>query len=278
MRVVRNVIRNEKIQATWSKSSDFQKNQATDGTGPGVNGSITGTIDLSYKSRNDTVETIKVDLSIAAKYAVTFASGREDYQGEVPRLENAAAGTVITLPENTFKVYGMNFGGWSDGTTTYASGASYTMPKGNVVFKAVWTQDKWDGTTVTEPTKDEQGYYQISTGAELAYFQNQSMQKAKLMCDIDLGEHPFTPISNVVEFDGCGHTIRGLNAVGKAYVGLFQAISSKCEIKNLTIENAVVKASNNDARVGILVGDVYDSLTVENCYVSGTIETTDGTN
>lgn len=278
LRVVRNVIRNEKIQATWSKPSDFQKNQATDGTEPGVNGSITGTIDLSYKSRNDTVETIKVDLSIAAKYAVTFASGREDYQGEVPRLENAAAGTVITLPENTFKVYGMNFGGWSDGTTTYASGASYTMPKGNVVFKAVWTQDKWDGTTVTEPTKDEQGYYQISTGAELAYFQNQSMQKAKLMCDIDLGEHPFTPISNVVEFDGCGHTIRGLNAVGKAYVGLFQAISSKCEIKNLTIENAVVKASNNDARVGILVGDVYDSLTVENCYVSGTIETTDGTN
>lgn len=278
LRVVRNVIRNEKIQATWSKPSDFQKNQATDGTEPGVNGSITGTIDLSYKSRNDTVETIKVDLSIAAKYAVTFASGREDYQGEVPRLENAAAGTVITLPENTFKVYGMNFGGWSDGTTTYASGASYTMPKGNVVFKAVWTQDKWDGTTVTEPTKDEQGYYQISTGAELAYFQNQSMQKAKLMCDIDLGEHPFTPISNVVEFDGCGHTIRGLNAVGKAYVGLFQAISSKCEIKNLTIENAVVRASNDDARVGILVGDVYDSLTVENCYVSGTIETTDGTN
>ena len=98
------------------------------------------------------------------------------------------------------------------------------------------------------------------------------------MCDIDLGEHPFTPISNVVEFDGCGHTIRGLNAVGKAYVGLFQAISSNCEIKNLTIENAVVKASNDDARVGILVGDVYDSLTVENCYVSGTIETTDGTN
>lgn len=31
-------------------------------------------------------------------------------------------------------------------------------------------------------------------------------------------------------------------------------------------------------RVGILVGDVYGSLTVENCYVSGTIETADGTN
>ena len=281
LRVVRNVIRNEKIQATWSKPSDFQKNQATDGTEPGVNGSITGTIDLSYKSRNDTVETIKVDLSIAAKYAVTFASGREDYQGEVPRLENAAAGTVITLPENTFKVYGMNFGGWSDGTKTYASGASYTMPEGNVTFKAVWVQDQWDGQAVVEPAKDENGYYQISTGAELAYFRDTKISnwKAKLMCDIDMGGHDFASIPKAgAEFDGCGHTIRGLNAVGKAYVGLFQAISSNCEIKNLTIENAVVKASNDDARVGILVGDVYDSLTVENCYVSGTIETTDGTN
>ena len=281
LQAVQNVITNKKIDANWSSEKEFNLTPATNGKDPGQNGSITGTIVLSYTSEDAStkIETIEINLPIAAKYAVTFASGREDYQGEVPTLENAAAGTVITLPENTFKVYGMNFGGWSDGTTTYASGASYTMPKGNVVFKAVWTQDKWDGTTVTEPTKDEQGYYQISTGAELAYFQNQSMQKAKLMCDIDLGEHPFTPISNVVEFDGCGHTIRGLNVVGNMVpTGLFQEISSNCEIKNLTIENAVVKASNNDARVGILVGDVYDSLTVENCYVSGTIETTDGTN
>lgn len=282
LRVVRNVIRNEKIQATWSKPSDFQKNQATNGTEPGVNGSITGTIDLSYKSRNDTVETIKVDLSIAAKYAITFASDRQDSQGEVPRLENAAARTVITLPENTFKVYGMNFGGWSDGTKTYASGASYTMPEGNVTFKAVWVQDQWDGQAVVEPAKDENGYYQISTGAELAYFRDTKISnwKAKLMCDIDMGGHDFASIPKAgAEFDGCGHTIRGLNVVGNMVpTGLFQEISSNCKIKNLTIENAVVKASNNDARVGILVGDVYDSLTVENCYVSGTIETTDGTN
>lgn len=280
LQTVNDVITNKKIRARWSDEKGFKLAPATDRTEPGQNGSITGTIVLSYTSEDAStkIETIEINLPIAAKYAITFTSGRKDSQGEAPTLENAAAGTVITLPENTFKVYGMNFGGWSDGAKTYASGTSYTMPEGNVTFKAVWTQDKWDGTTVTEPTKDKQGYYQISTGAELAYFQNQSMQKAKLMCDIDLGEHPFMPISNVVEFDGCGHTIRGLNAVGKAYVGLFQANSSKCEIKNLTIENAVVKASNDDARVGILVGDVQNSLTVENCYVSGTIETADGTN
>ena len=283
LQVVQKVIKNRKIQAKWSNENDFNLAPATNGEDPGQNGSITGTIVLSYTSEDAStkIETIEINLPIAAKYAITFTSGRKDSQGEAPTLEKAAARTVITLPENTFKVYGMNFGGWSDGTKTYASGASYTMPEGNVTFKAVWTQDKWDGQAVVEPAKDENGYYQISTGAELAYFRDTKISnwKAKLMCDIDMGGHDFASIPKAgAEFDGCGHTIRGLNAVGKAYVGLFQAISSKCEIKNLTIENAVVRASNDDARVGILVGDVYGSLTVENCYVSGTIETTDGTN
>lgn len=285
LQAVNDVITNKKIQAEWSNEEKFNLTPATDSKDPGQNGSITGTIVLSYTADSASTETdtIKINLPIAAKYAITFTSGRKDSQGEAPTLENVAAGTVITLPENTFKVYGMNFGGWSDdGSTKYASGVSYTMPEGNVTFKAVWVQDQWDGQAVVEPAKDENGYYQISTGAELAYFRDTKISnwKAKLMCDIDMGGHDFASIPKAgAEFDGCGHTIRGLNVVGNMVpTGLFQEISSKCEIKNLTIENAMVRASNDDARVGILVGDVYDSLTVENCYVSGTIETTDGTN
>lgn len=281
LQVVQNVITNQKIHADWSAEEGFHLTPATDGKEPGQNGSITGMIVLSDTSEGASTETIEINLPIAAKYAITFASGRQDSQGDAPTLGNAAAGTVITLPENTFKVYGMNFKGWSDGSTTYASGADYTMPNRNVAFKAVWVQDQWDGITAVEPTKDEHGYYQISTGAELAYCRDTKISnwKAKLMCDIDMGGHEFTSIPNAgAEFDGCGHMIRGLNAVGEVYVGLFRAISSNCEIKNLTIENAVVKASRDGARVGILVGDVYGSLTVENCYVSGTIETADGTN
>lgn len=281
LQVVQNVITNQKIHADWPAEEGFHLTPATDGKEPGQNGSITGMIVLSDTSEGASTETIEINLPIAAKYAITFASGRQDSQGDAPTLGNAAAGTVITLPENTFKVYGMNFKGWSDGSTTYASGADYTMPNRNVAFKAVWVQDQWDGITAVEPTKDEHGYYQISTGAELAYFRDTKISnwKAKLMCDIDMGGHEFTSIPNAgAEFDGCGHMIRGLNAVGEVYVGLFRAISSNCEIKNLTIENAVVKASRDGARVGILVGDVYGSLTVENCYVSGTIETADGTN
>ena len=283
LQAVQNVITNQKIHASWSDENGFHRTLATDDEDPGQNGSITGTIVLNDTSEGASTktETIEIDLSIAAKYKITFTSGREDFQGNAPRLKNAAAGTVITLPENNFKVYGMNFGGWSDGAKIYASGTSYTMPERNVEFEAVWTQDQWDGQAVVEPAKDENGYYQISTGAELAYFRDTKISnwKAKLMCDIDMGGHDFASIPKAgAEFDGCGHTIRGLNVVGNAYVGLFREISSDCEIKNLTIKNAVVKASGDKARVGILVGDVYDSLTVENCYVSGTIETTDGTN
>ncbi|WP_448861940.1 carboxypeptidase regulatory-like domain-containing protein [Clostridium sp.] len=277
LQVVQNVITNKKIQATWSKPSDFQKKRATDETEPGVNGSITGTIDLSYKSRNDTVATIKVDLSIAAKYKITFTSGHDDAQGDAPRLENAAAGTVITLPDNKFKVYGMNFEGWNDGTTTYASGASYTMPGKNVTFKAVWNLDKWDGVTATKPEWQD-GYYLISTGAELAYFRDTPLSnwKAKLMCDIDLDNHNFMSINNAgAEFDGCGHTIRGLHAVSSgAYTGLFKKTSTtNCTIKNLTIEDAVIEntSTSSDCEAGILMGYAGDSITVENCYVSGEI-------
>ena len=209
LQVVQIVITNNKIQAKWSDEKGFKLTPATDRTDPGQNGSITGTIVLSYTADSASTETdtIEINLPIAAKYAITFTSGRKDSQGKAPTLENAAAGTVITLPENTFKVYGMNFGGWSDETKTYASGASYTMPEGNVTFKAVWVQDQWDGQAVVEPAKDENGYYQISTGAELAYFRdtNSSNWKAKLMCDIDMGGHDFArlirPELNLMDAD-----------------------------------------------------------------------------
>ena len=143
LQAVQNVITNQKIHADWSAEKGFHLIPATDGEDPGHNGSITGTIVLSDTSEGASTETIKINLPIAAKYAVTFASGREDSQGTAPTLENAAAGTEITLPENSFKVYGMNFEGWSDGTNTYASGAGYTMPERNVAFEAVWMQDQW---------------------------------------------------------------------------------------------------------------------------------------
>lgn len=277
LQVVRNAISNKKIQAAWSETDGFKTIPASDGIDPGQSGSITGTIVLSNQSDETERETITVNLSIAAKYQLTYESGCDDSHGGVPTPEHIPAGTVITLQDNPFTVYGMDFTGWTDGTATYASGASYTMPAGNVTLKAVWSLDQWDGNLIKEPAKVGD-YYQISTGAELAYFQgseNHAMQKAKLMCDIDLGGHPFVPISNnLVELDGCGHTIRGLKTANNGiYTGLFQAISSTATIQNLTIENAEIEntSTDSDAQAGILVANVYGDLTVKNCYVSGTI-------
>ena len=69
------------------------------------------------------------------------------------------------------------------------------MPRGNVTFTAMWEDDVWDGTkTKKKPDQDTEGYYLISTGAELAYFQDKDLGKAKLMCDINLNGHPFKAI------------------------------------------------------------------------------------
>lgn len=277
LKVVKDVITNKNIRVNWSAADGFKITPATDGEDPGREGSITGTIVLSYQSDDTETVTITVNLSIAAKYQLTYESGRDDSHGDAPTSEHIPEGTVITLPDNPFTVYGMDFTGWSDGTTTYTSGASYTMPAGNVTLKAIWNQGKWDGKEVKKPEIVD-GYYQISTGAELAYFQgseNRAMQKAKLMCDIDLGGHPFVPISNhLVELDGCGHTIRGLKTVKNGiYTGLFRDISSTATIQNLTIENAEIEntSTDSDAQAGIIVANVYGDLTVKNCYVSGTI-------
>ncbi|MBR1716173.1 MAG: InlB B-repeat-containing protein [Paludibacteraceae bacterium] len=74
-------------------------------------------------------------------YTVTYAKGAEDVTGEVPTdvSEYAAAGSVNVADKNTLARAGYTFGGWSDGSTTYAPGASYTMPAHNVTFTAVWT-------------------------------------------------------------------------------------------------------------------------------------------
>jgi len=66
----------------------------------------------------------------------TFASGGGSDNG--PESIEKVPGTVINLPTNTFTApEGKYFAGWSDGTTTYRAGASYTLTR-NVTFTAQW--------------------------------------------------------------------------------------------------------------------------------------------
>ena len=64
--------------------------------------------------------------------------------GDLPVMENAAAGAKIVLPENPFTYPGYIFKGWADnanGNNLMAGGAEYVMPAKNVTFIAFWEQE-----------------------------------------------------------------------------------------------------------------------------------------
>ena len=61
--------------------------------------------------------------------------------GSVPATMNSCEGSAILIPNQGSLVNaGYDFVGWSYNSTTYAPGASFTMPSTNVTFTAVWEQ------------------------------------------------------------------------------------------------------------------------------------------
>ena len=286
LNVVQGRITNKKIHAAWSESAKFTKENASDGADSGTDGHITGTIVLTLDS---TQETIAVNLTIQPKFAVTFASGSTSATGTAPTQETVTAGTEITLPANPYTYYGMNFTGWSDGTNTYQASESYTMPAHNVTFTAQWTNDVWDGTAKSTSLKGSgtaEDPYIIANGADLNYLSNWNGTYCdhyyKLMADINMGGHEMLPIYRLTgTFDGNGHKITNLKIGGSGvYYGLFKEAGNSgtaaAVIKNLTLENAAINDTNpNDSgKLGLLVSYTSYKLTIENCYVTGSITTT----
>lgn len=127
----------------------------------------------------------------------------------------------------------------------------------------------WDGKTATEPAKDANGVYQISNGAELAWFAQQVNKggnakiSAVLTNDIELAGFEWTPIGMnswgkkfAGSFDGQDHKIINLSinyqgtTTATPYQGLFgwvEGSSSKhAEIKNLTVQGNMVLTSNKN--------------------------------
>ena len=163
----------------------------------------------------------------------------------------------------------------------------------------------WDGVTVTEPAQVD-GVYQISTGAELAWFVTQSNSNktaisGELMADIDLAKYPWmatlTYASYATMLEGNGHAIKGLSATR----GLFGALGANSSVRDLTIygtisggnqagsvvgytngagtviENIVNYASvSGTSATGGIVGTNYPAVTIRNCANHGVITTTGG--
>lgn len=82
---------------------------------------------------------ITKDVKFTAKwtklYTLSFTGG-EGATGNAPENIIGINKDVVTLPKNTFVKEGFVFEGWSDGTTLYAEGSSYTLSKKDVTFVA----------------------------------------------------------------------------------------------------------------------------------------------
>ena len=155
--------------------------------------------------------------------------------------------------------------------------------------------DVWDGREVSEPAKNTEGQYVISTAAELAWLsaavngtlppvavngvaqptpgpQKFSGKTFVLAEDINLAnpsiEIPttWTPIGATGKFegtfDGNGKTIYGLKVVakGKASAGLF---ANAKYVKNVTVDGAEI---TGQYKTGVIVGDGLCSR-INNCHV-----------
>ena len=151
----------------------------------------------------------------------------------------------------------------------------------NDINKAPYYQEIWDGTSASEPKKDTEGNYIIEQPSELAWLADQvngvtraggNDFKGKtfiLNNDINLGGAPWTAIGATGKFmgtfDGCNHTIQGLNVRSndKTPAGLF----ANCigYIQNLTVIDAHVEGYS---KLGVIVGDGQCSR-IENCHVNG---------
>lgn len=130
----------------------------------------------------------------------------------------------------------------------------------------------WDGMTVTEP-KLENGVYQISTGAELAWFAKTVNDgtiniKGKLTRDIELAGFPWTPIGNTSkgftgELDGAGFAVRNLYIYSTAdNQGLIGRLGANGKVHDLTVTGSVTTTA---ASAGGIVGYAPAQTSVINC-------------
>ena len=140
-----------------------------------------------------------------------------------------------------------------------------------VVLKKIM-EGAWDGTTVTKP-KLENGVYQISTGAELAWFAQTvnagtNNIKGKLTRDIELAGFPWTPIGNTSkgftgELDGAGFAVRNLYIYSTAdSQGLIGRLGANGKVHDLTVTGSVTTTA---ASAGGIVGHAPQKTSVINC-------------
>ena len=270
------------------------------GTNPGFDAPKTAGI-LS-RLPEITIPVVKLDF-LTGKLIFRDQNGTSiDRKNLTVTLADSAGNGIAVAEDGTFKAYAEEYFYTVSGAgVEYATG-SVTMkeedPNEFIITLQATAAGAWDGKTQTEPQTDENGVYQIGTGAELAWFVAKSKDadvSGVLTADINLGKYAWLNISSSkkVVLDGADFEITGLNATA----GLFAQIGSNSYIHDLTIRGAVSGKGSAGAiagyasgtapkiancfnyavitstgnNVGGLVGYTYQNAVIENCANFGAV-------
>ena len=270
------------------------------GTNPGFDAPKTAGI-LS-RLPEITIPVVKLDF-LTGKLIFRDQNGTSiDRKNLTVTLADSAGNGIAVAEDGTFKAYAEEYFYTVSGAgVEYATG-SVTMkeedPNEFIITLQATAAGAWDGKTQAEPQADENGVYQIGTGAELAWFVAKSKDAdvtGVLTANINLGKYAWLNISSSkkVTLDGAGFEITGLNATA----GLFAQIGSNSYIHDLTIRGAVSGKGNAGAiagyasgtapkiancfnyavitstgnNVGGLVGYTYQNAVIENCANFGAV-------
>ena len=270
------------------------------GTNPGFDAPKTAGI-LS-RLPEITIPVVKLDF-LTGKLSFQDQNGTAiDRKDLTVTLADSAGNGIAVAEDGTFKAYAEEYFYTVSGAgVEYATG-SVTMteegPNEFTITLQATAAGAWDGKTQTEPQTNENGVYQISTGAELAWFVAKSKDadvSGVLTADINLGKYAWLNISSSkkVVLDGADFEITGLNATA----GLFAQIGSNSYIHDLTIRGAVSGKGSAGAiagyasgtapkiancfnyavitstgnNVGGLVGYTYQNAVIENCANFGAV-------
>ena len=270
------------------------------GTNPGFDAPKTAGI-LS-RLPEITIPVVKLDF-LTGKLSFQDQNGTAiDRKDLTVTLADSAGNGIAVAEDGTFKAYAEEYFYTVSGAgVEYATG-SVTMkeegPNEFIITLQATAAGAWDGKTQAEPQTDENGVYQIGTGAELAWFVAKSKDAdvtGVLTANINLGKYAWLNISSSkkVTLDGAGFEITGLNATA----GLFAQIGSNSYIHDLTIRGAVSGKGNAGAiagyasgtapkiancfnyavitstgnNVGGLVGYTYQNAVIENCANFGAV-------
>lgn len=270
------------------------------GTNPGFDAPKTAGI-LS-RLPEITIPVVKLDF-LTGKLLFQDQNGTSiDRKDLTVTLKDSAGNGIAVAEDGTFKAYAEEYFYTVSGAgVEYATGSVTMKEEGSNEFTITLqatAAGAWDGKTQTEPQTDENGVYQIGTGAELAWFVAKSKDadvSGVLTADINLGKYAWLNISSSkkVVLDGADFEITGLNATA----GLFAQIGSNSYIHDLTIRGAVSGKGSAGAiagyasgtapkiancfnyavitstgnNVGGLVGYTYQNAVIENCANFGAV-------